>query len=151
MVLWFKERHMKKLIFILFILSFSAYGKCVKEGWMGGEFCFEELGSDYATFAEIEFGDEGPRVPGWDTGLLLQIEEARQAFADDRAFAKELLVDVYMQLDYIRGLENRGSGALNKSLKELSKAILAFPRERKMDKHLDRATRELNKYSRSRE
>ena len=141
---------MKKLIFILFILSFSAFGKCVKDGWRGGEFCFEELGSEYATFDEIKFGEEGPVVPGWDMGLMAQIEEARQAFEDDRDLAKELLVDIYMQLDYVRGLENRGSGALSKSLKELSKAILAFPRERKMDKHLDRATRELKNYSRSR-
>jgi len=125
---------MKKIVLILLILSSSAYGKCVKDGWFTGEFCFEELESDYATFEEIEFGEEGPRVPGWEQGLIAQLEVVRQTYEEDREFAKELLIDVYMQLDFIDGLD-RGN-RLNKSLTELKKAILVFSRERKVKKSM---------------
>jgi len=142
---------MKKLILILLILSFNTYGKCVKDGWFSGQFCFEELDSEYATFDEIEFGEEGPRVPGWENGLIAQLEEIKQIYEEDKELAKELLVDVYMQLDFIDGLDRSFSSALKRCLKELGKAIVGFSSSRKVEKHLGRASRELAKYSRSRE
>ncbi|RLA61069.1 MAG: hypothetical protein DRQ89_11880 [Epsilonproteobacteria bacterium] len=141
---------MKKLIFIVLILSSSAYGKCVSEGWSNGKFCFEELSSDYATFSEIEFGEEGPRVPGWEQGLIAQLEEVRQTYEEDPALSKELLIDVYMQLDFIDQVDSSYNNSLNKALKELRKAVLGFFSERKVKKYLKNTNNHLKNYTRNR-
>jgi len=142
---------MKKLIFILIFLSFNTYGKCVEGGWFsGGKFCFESLPEDYATFAEIEFTEDGPRVPGWDVGLIKQIDTALEVLGDDNELAKELLIDVYMQLDYVDILEPRSNRTLNAALKALKKAILGFPRKNKIKTQLKITVRKLKDYSEAR-
>jgi len=150
---------MKNILVIFSILisfnSFADYcdGEPVTRG--ARVFCYPALGDNYATLDEVQFKyGEGPILPGWERGLITQLQNAMDEILDKKHVeAVEIITEVYAQNEYLISIEKKWSKRrlLKKAKPYMEDAIFHlktfWPRKGKLKVLISKAIHQIERYT----